>query len=99
MNNVLTIEHYEKVGDVLKMIRLDQGKTRQEAERPHGTWEALGFQHGYAFCICSNCHKTMKLYLDSKNEFCCIADIRKNVVSCMYCGSDNRKKEDKPHGS
>lgn len=60
-------------------------------QRPHGTWEALGFQHGYAFCRCSNCHKTMKLYLDSKNEFCCIADIRNKVVSCMYCGSDNRK--------
>lgn len=28
MNDVLTIEHDEKVGDVLKKIRLDQGKTR-----------------------------------------------------------------------
>ena len=61
-------------------------------ERPHGEWEALGFQQGYAFCRCSNCHKTMRLYRDSKNEFCCIADIRKKVVSCMYCGSDNRKR-------
>lgn len=64
-------------------------------ERPHGTWEALGFQQGYAFCRCSNCHKTMRLYLDSKNEFCCIADIRNKVVSCMYCGADMRKEGDK----
>lgn len=59
-----------------------------EPERPHGEWEALGFQQGYAFCRCSNCHKTTRLYRDSKNEFCCIADIRKKVVSCMYCGAD-----------
>lgn len=61
-------------------------------ERLHGEWEALGFQQGYAFCRCSNCHKTMRLYRDSKNEFCCIADIRKKVVSCMYCGADMRKE-------
>ena len=28
MNDVLTIEYYDKVGDVLKKIRLEQGKTR-----------------------------------------------------------------------
>lgn len=63
-------------------------------ERPQGEWEAIGFEHGYAFCICSNCHKTMRLYRDSKNEFCCIADIRKNVVACMYCGADMRGEEE-----
>lgn len=62
-----------------------------EPKRPHGEWEALGFQQGYVFCRCSNCHKTMRLYRDSKNEFCCIADIRKKVVSCMYCGADMRE--------
>ena len=63
-----------------------------EPDRPHGEWEALGFQQGYAFCRCSNCHKTTRLYRDSKNEFCCIADIRKKVVSCIYCGADMRKE-------
>lgn len=57
-------------------------------ERPKGKWRSVGFEKGYAFCICSNCGKTTRLYRDSKNEFCCIADIRNKVIACMYCGAD-----------
>lgn len=60
------------------------------AKRPHGEWKALGFQQGYAFFTCSNCDKTMRLYRDSKNEFCCIKDIREKVIACMYCGARMR---------
>lgn len=80
---------YELLGKFMNMITYSP-----TVERPHGEWEALGFQQGYAFCRCSNCHKTTRLYRDSKNEFCCIADIRKKVVSCMYCGADMRKERD-----
>lgn len=79
---------------VMEIVKEEIDKTETTMERPHGEWEALGFQQGYAFCRCSNCHKTMRLYRDSKNEFCCIADIRKKVVSCMYCGADMRKEGD-----
>lgn len=59
-------------------------------ERPKGKWRSVGFEKGYAFCICSNCGKTTRLYRDSKNEFCCIADIRNKVIACMYCAADMR---------
>lgn len=56
-------------------------------ERPKGKWRSVGFENGYAFCICSNCGNTTRLYRDSKNEFCCIADIRNKVIACLYCGA------------
>lgn len=59
-------------------------------ERPKGKWRSVGFEKGYAFCICSECGNTTRLYRDSKNEFCCIADIRNKVIACLYCGADMR---------
>jgi hypothetical protein len=60
-------------------------------ERPTGEWESLGFvDKKYAWCRCSNCHKTTKIYKDSSNDFCCIADIRKKAIACLYCGADMR---------
>ena len=60
-------------------------------ERPTGHWESLGFvDMKYAWCRCSNCHKTTKIYKDSSNDFCCIADIRKKAVACLFCGADMR---------
>jgi len=60
-------------------------------ERPTGEWESLGFVgKKYAWCRCSNCHKTTKIYKDSSNDFCCIADIRKKAIACLYCGADMR---------
>lgn len=63
-------------------------------ERPKGKWRSVGFEKGYAFCICSNCGNTTRLYRDSKNEFCCIADIRNKVIACLYCGADMRSVVD-----
>lgn len=62
-------------------------------ERPQGEWKSLGFVHsrGYAWCTCSNCGKTTKIYLDKDNDFCCIADIRNKAVSCLFCGADMQK--------
>ena len=62
-------------------------------ERPQGEWKSLGFVHsrGYAWCICSNCGKTTKIYLDKDNDFCCIADIRNKAVSCLFCGAEMKK--------
>ena len=65
-----------------------------EPERPKGHWRSVGFEKGYAFCICSNCGNTTRLYRDSKNEFCCIADIRNKVIACLYCGADMRSVVD-----
>lgn len=66
-------------------------------ERTKGKWRSVGFEKGYAFCICSNCGKTTRLYRDSKNEFCCIADIRNKVIACMYCGADMRSVDEGLH--
>ena len=59
-------------------------------DKPKGEWRSVGFEKGYAFCICSNCGKTTKLVRDSRNEFCCLADIREKAVACLYCGADMR---------
>lgn len=59
-------------------------------ERPsitQGHWRSVGFEKGYAFCICPKCGKTIKLVRDSRNEFCCIADIREKAIACLYCGA------------
>ena len=62
-------------------------------ERPQGEWKSLGFVHSrnYAWCTCSNCGKTTKIYRDKDNDFCCIADIRNKAVACLFCGADMRK--------
>ena len=64
--------------------------------RPQGEWKSLGFVHsrGYAWCTCSKCGKTTKIYLDKDNDFCCIADIRNKAVACLFCGADMRGKEE-----
>lgn len=65
-----------------------------EEERPTGHWESVGFEGmRYAWCKCSNCHKTTKIYMDSSNDFCCISDIRKKAIACLYCGADMRCEE------
>lgn len=77
---------YDDYNRALRII--DNAPTIEE--RPKGKWRSVGFEKGYAFCICSNCGKTTRLYRDSKNEFCCIADIRNKVIACMYCGAAMR---------
>lgn len=52
-----------------------------------GHWRSVGFEKGYAFCICPKCGKTIRLVRDNKNEFCCIADIREKAIACLYCGA------------
>lgn len=56
-------------------------------EPKKGKWEVIGLVTDYAYCKCSECGKTTRLYRDSKNEFCCIADIRNKVIACMYCSA------------
>lgn len=53
----------------------------------HGKWNVIGFADDYVYCKCSECGNTTRLYRDSKNEFCCIADIRNKVIACLYCGA------------
>jgi hypothetical protein len=61
---------------------------RKKYERPTGHWESVGFVGmKYAWFRCSKCHKTTKIYMDSSNDFCCITDIRKKAVACLYCGA------------
>lgn len=49
-----------------------------------GEWKLMGFVGmKYAWCKCSNCHKTTKIHMDSRNEFCSIADITKKS-SCLF---------------
>lgn len=67
---------------------------QKSVEERKGKWRSVGFEKGYAFCICSNCGNTTRLYRDSKNEFCCIADIRNKVIACLYCGADMRGEEE-----
>lgn len=64
-------------------------------ERPTGEWKSLGFvpSRDYAWCTCSNCGKTTKIYRDKDNDFCCIADIRNKAVACLFCGADMRGEE------
>lgn len=70
------------------IMTIDNAPTIEE--RPKGKWRSVGFEKGYAFCICSNCGKTTKLVRDNRNEFCCLADIREKAVACLYCGADMR---------
>lgn len=63
-------------------------------ERPHGVW--IGDTDFDGTCKCSICRMTfdidrLKMVMcDGKYEM---------PHCCPNCGSDNRKKEDKPHGS
>lgn len=79
----------ERVIDPIK-----NGELVIKEERPTGHWKASGFIYSrrYAWCICSNCGKTTRIYLDD-NDFCCIADIRKKAIACLYCGADMRGDE------
>lgn len=72
---------------------IDLRKFKETNTRPQGEWKSLGFapSRGYAWCTCSNCGKTTKIYLDKDNDFCCIADIRNKAVACLFCGADMRK--------
>ena len=84
INNALTVEP--------NLVNNSQGLVKDLVrERPTGHWESVGFVGmKYAWCRCSNCHKTTKIYKDASNEFCCISDIRKKAIACLYCGADMR---------
>lgn len=81
-------EYSEGAMDALSIVKL------HGYDRPTGHWKASGFIYSrrYAWCTCSNCGKTTRIYLDN-NDFCCIADIRNKAVACLYCGADMRKGE------
>lgn len=83
-------EQLEIFGEDSRMSEFIRLAIEALEERPKGKWRSVGFEKGYAFCICSNCGKTTKLVRDSRNEFCCIADIREKAVACLYCGADMR---------
>ena len=81
-------EYFLEQSEGCAPVCLEEAIKLIEEERPTGEWESLGFVNmKYAWCRCSNCHKTTKIYKDSSNEFCCIADIRKKAVACLYCGA------------
>lgn len=67
----------------------DCNRYEEYKERPHGEWiEHRQFNPigcFYSEYECSNCHD--EVWQKTEWQF------------CPNCGSDNRKKEDKPHGS
>lgn len=97
MTNKEAISNLERIYGIVSpdiQISLDLAVKALE-KRPTGEWESLGFVNmKYAWCRCSNCHKTTKIYKDSSNEFCCIADIRKKAVACLYCGAKMKGEEE-----
>lgn len=87
VENAPTIEHSKNSLDY------DYGFAEglRRAREKKGKWKVIGFVDDYAYCTCSECGKTTRLYRDSKNEFCCIADIRNTAIACLYCGADMRE--------
>lgn len=65
-----------------------------EKIRPRGHWQVIGYHADkYFYCKCSNCQKKTKVFYDKTNpgEFGSLADIRRNVNFCMFCGADMRE--------
>lgn len=56
-------------------------------ERPQGKWDVISLLRDYVYVRCSECGQGTRLVRDSKNEFCCIKDIRDKLVACPYCGA------------
>lgn len=75
--------------DINSIVGAIANGTPYEEKPPitQGHWRSVGFEKGYAFCICPKCGKTIRLVRDNKNEFCCIADIREKAIACLYCGA------------
>ena len=57
-------------------------------DRPTGKWDMISLLDGYANLRCSECGQSTRLVRDSKNEFCCIKEVRDKIVACPYCGAD-----------
>lgn len=59
-------------------------------KRAKGKWNVISLLRDYVYVRCSECGQGTRLVRDSKNEFCCIKDIRDKIVACPYCGADMR---------
>ena len=59
-------------------------------DRPQGKWNIISLLDDYVNLRCSECGQSTRLVRDSKNEFCCIKDVRNKIVACPYCGADMR---------
>lgn len=68
-----------------------QGLEDGKKERPKGKWNVISLLRDYVYVRCSECGQDTRLVRDSKNEFCCIKDIRDKIVACPYCGADMRE--------
>lgn len=90
IDNAPTADDWENYSTKLWKEAYEQGK----ADRPTGVWTVIGLVSDYAYCKCSECGNITRLYRDSKNEFCCIADIRKKAVACLYCGAKMKGGEE-----
>ena len=79
-------------------IETPKGKKIEfEKVRPRGHWEIIGYHADkYFYCKCSNCKKKTKVFYDKTNpgEFGSLADIRRNVHFCMFCGADMREEQE-----
>lgn len=64
-----------------------------EETRPHGKWICISLLDDYVYVKCSECGQDTRLFRDSKNEFCCIRDVRDKIVACPYCGTSMVKEE------
>ena len=94
-HNCKTCRNFRIEDSFYKCALIDNAPT---VERPQGEWESVGFVNmKYAWFRCSNCHKTTRIYMDSNNDFCCIADIRKKAIACLYCGADMRGEENEDY--
>lgn len=81
-------EHYWAL-KIMGMI--DNAPTVEE--RPHGKWNVISLLRDYVYIRCSECGQSTRLVRDSKNEFCCIKDIRDKIVACPYCGAYMREAD------
>ena len=62
-------------------------------EPKKGKWNVISLLRDYVYVRCSECGQGTRLVRDSKNEFCCIKDIRDKIVACPYCGADMREAD------
>ena len=68
-------------------------RTLCDNARPKGKWNVISLLRDYVYVRCSECGQGTRLVRDSKNEFCCIKDVRTKIISCPYCGADMRGEE------
>ena len=71
-----------------RLLLIDLAPT---VELPKGKWNLISLRRDCVYVRCSECGQVTRLVRDSKNEFCCIKDVRDKIISCPYCGANMRE--------